>query len=122
MQTHLFNTSDTDPRTITAAAVLLSVPVWMGFIPPYYVFFLKDYVLTLRKLPQIWRCFTTFILTGPKLGMLMDPYFLYTYGSALETTSAAFSAPGDFFMYLLFVAAIILVRCSSFSSPYDFPR
>jgi len=43
--------------------------------------------------------------------MLMDPYFLYTYGSALEMTSAAFSAPGDFFMYLLCVAAIILVRC-----------
>ncbi|KAF2484564.1 Der1-like family-domain-containing protein [Neohortaea acidophila] len=96
-------------RTITAAAVLLSVPVWMGLINPAMVVFFKDYVFTLRTFPQVWRLVTSFILTGPKFGLLMDPYFLFTYGSSLETASAAFSQPGDFFVYLVFVAAVILV-------------
>lgn len=87
----------------------LSVPVWMGLISPYYVFFVKDYIFTIRRFPQIWRCLTTFILTGPKIGLILDPYFLYTYGSRLETTSPAFSQPGDFFVYLVFVALVILV-------------
>ncbi|EMC97323.1 hypothetical protein BAUCODRAFT_147423 [Baudoinia panamericana UAMH 10762] len=96
-------------RTITAAAVLLSVPTWLGLIQPAYVVFLRDRVFTLVRIPQIWRVVTAFILTGPKLGMILDPYFLYTYGSALETESAKLSQPGDFFVYLVFVAAVILL-------------
>lgn len=81
----------------------------MGLINPAMVVFFKDYVFTLRTFPQVWRLVTSFILTGPKFGLLMDPYFLFTYGSSLETASAAFSQPGDFFVYLVFVAAVILV-------------
>ncbi|KAK4570029.1 hypothetical protein LTR86_002999 [Recurvomyces mirabilis] len=96
-------------RTITAAAVLLSVPTWMGLISPYYSVFVRDRVFTLTRIPEIWRLVTPFILTGPKFGLLMDPYFLYTYGSQLETEAARFTQPGDFFMYLVFVAVIILL-------------
>lgn len=34
---------------------------------------------------------------------------VYTYGSKLETQSARFSGPGDFFTYLIFVATTIMV-------------
>ncbi|KAK5112685.1 hypothetical protein LTR85_011196 [Meristemomyces frigidus] len=96
-------------RTITAAAVLLSVPTWMGFIDPYYVVFLRHQLFTLTSLPQFWRLVTPLILTGPKLGMILDPYFLYTYGSQLETAATRFSQPGDFFVYLIFVCLMILL-------------
>ena len=115
--------SDTDLRTITAAAVLLSLPTWMGLIDPYYVVFLRYKVFAF--LPQIWRIVTPFILTGPKFGLLMDPYFLYTYGSQLETGASRFTQPGDFFVYLMFVCSIILVsRALSLSSSpiYPFPQ
>ena len=85
------------------------MPTWMGLISPYYSVFVRDRVFTLTRIPEIWRLVTPFILTGPKFGLLMDPYFLYTYGSQLETEAARFTQPGDFFMYLVFVAAIILV-------------
>ncbi|KAI7471406.1 hypothetical protein KC357_g6040 [Hortaea werneckii] len=96
-------------RTITAAAVLLSVPTWMGFIDPYYIVFLGYKVFTIREVPQLWRIVTTFVLTGPKFGLIMDPYFLYTYGSQLEMQAARFTGPGDFFVYLIFVAFVILI-------------
>lgn len=81
----------------------------MGLIEPYLVVFIRQHVFTITKVPQLWRLVTGFILTGPKLGMILDPYFLYTYGSALETEAARFSQPGDFFVYLIFVALVILV-------------
>lgn len=96
-------------RTITAAAVLLSVPTWMGFIDPYYVVWLTYRVFTLRHIPDLWRLVTPFVLTGPKLGMILDPYFLYTYGSQLELEASRFTQPGDFFVYIVFVAVIILL-------------
>lgn len=85
----------------------------MGLIDPYYVVFLGYKVITYKGLPQLWRLVTPFILTGPKLGLLMDPYFLYTYGSQLETEATRFAQPGDFFVYLAFVAVVILVSLAS---------
>jgi len=92
----------------------------MGFIDPYYVVFLRYRVIS--TLPQLWRLATAFILTGPKLGLLMDPYFLYTYGSQLETEANRFTQPGDFFIYLLFVCLVILVSAhlSSLSFTFSF--
>ncbi|TKA31590.1 hypothetical protein B0A54_15723 [Friedmanniomyces endolithicus] len=73
----------------------------MGLVNPYYVVFLREKLFTFTSVPQIWRLVTPFILTGPKLGLLLDPYFLYTYGSQLELEASRFTQPGDFFMYLL---------------------
>lgn len=72
--------------------------------------FYTDAVFTIRMIPQIWRVATAFMITGPKLGILLDPYFLYQYGSGLETESSRFSQPGDFFVYTVFVASVIVVR------------
>jgi len=45
----------------------------------------------------------------------MDPYFLFTYASQLETGSPRFTQPGDFFFYVLFVCSVILGLNSAFS-------
>ena len=75
----------------------------------YWIVFIKENILTFRQIPEIWRLATAFFITGPKLGMILDPYFLYTYSSGLETTSSSMSAPGDYFMYLIFVCTVIIV-------------
>jgi Derlin-2/3 len=75
--------------------------------------FYSPYVFTLKTLPQVWRIFTAFLITKPKFGILLDPYFLYQYGSGLERESSRFSQPGDFFVYTAFVASVIVVSLPS---------
>ncbi|KAK8213373.1 hypothetical protein M8818_002672 [Zalaria obscura] len=95
-------------RSLVAAAVLFSCTVYSGILNPYYVVFIRRFVLKL-PVPQLWRLITPFFLTGPKLGIVLDPYFIYTYGSVLETESSRFSQPGDFLVYLLFIAGVVLI-------------
>jgi len=52
-------------------------------------------------------------MTSPGLGIILDPYFLYTYGKGLETEASRFSQPGDFFTFLAFVCIVILVSGES---------
>ncbi|KAB8289960.1 hypothetical protein EYC80_010287 [Monilinia laxa] len=93
-------------RTLAAATLSLSILVYTHLLPGYYVVFWLQSILQFP--PQLWRLLTSFLITGPDLGMLFDTYFLYTYGSKLETASPKFSKPGDFFTYVLFVCAVIL--------------
>ena len=93
---------------MTAAAVITSIIVWSGIVNPYYVVFLRRSIFKLW-VPQLWRLITPFLVTGPKLGIILDPYFLYTYGKALETESSRFSQPGDFLVFLLFACTVIVV-------------
>ncbi|KAI9826896.1 MAG: hypothetical protein M1832_005835 [Thelocarpon impressellum] len=58
--------------------------------------------------PQLWRLLTSFLVTGPGFGILLDPYFLYTYGSQLETDSPRLNQPGDMAVYVAFVCTVIL--------------
>jgi hypothetical protein len=81
----------------------------MGLVSAYYVAFIYENVVTLRGLPEIWRLVSPFFITGPKFGLLMDPYFLWTYASQLELEATRFSQPGDFFTYITFVCSVILV-------------
>ncbi|KAI9049287.1 hypothetical protein LZ554_007133 [Drepanopeziza brunnea f. sp. 'monogermtubi'] len=93
-------------RTIALTAFVLSISVYSGLLSGYYVLFHLS--LLWRLPPQIWRLATSFLLTGKDLSILFDTYFLYTYGSKLETASPRFSGPGDFFTYILFVCFTIL--------------
>ena len=86
----------------------------MELIKAYYVAWITDYVFTWRALPQVWRFVTPFFITGPKFGLLMDPYFLWTYASQLELEATRFSSPGDFFTYITFVCSVILVSFAHF--------
>ncbi|KAJ6021632.1 derlin-1 [Penicillium herquei] len=98
-------------RTITALTLVQSVLVHGGVLSGYYVLFLPSHVF--RLLPQIWRLATPFLLTGPKLSFFFDLYFMFHYGSQLEN-SARFSQPGDFFIYLVFVAFSIMLTAGCF--------
>ena len=110
-------TSNADCRTITAATVLISIPAYLvGFPDLYYFVFLPYRIFTIKNIPEIWRFFTNFLITGPKIGMILDPYFLYRYSSSLETTAARFSQPGDYFVYLIFCAVIIIVSQHTLTS------
>ncbi|KAF2226696.1 Der1-like family-domain-containing protein [Elsinoe ampelina] len=96
-------------RTITAGAVLLSVSVWvLHLVSPYYVVFIPQLVFTYKKIPQLWRLITPFLLTGKGFGMIMDPYFLFTYGKKLEVDAPRFQAPGEFFTAIAFICAVIV--------------
>ncbi|KAJ5885683.1 hypothetical protein N7504_011519 [Penicillium tannophilum] len=94
-------------RTITALTLVQSVLVYGGVLSGYYVVFWPAQIFKL--LPEIWRLATPFLLTGPRLSFFFDLYFLYHYGSQLETSAVRFSQPGDFFIYLVFVAFIIML-------------
>ncbi|KAG9246242.1 Der1-like family-domain-containing protein [Calycina marina] len=93
-------------RTLAAATLITSVAVYTGIIPYYWIMLYPPLLFKLP--PQLWRIPTSFLLTGPQLGMIFDTYFIYTYGSKLETASSRFSQPGDFATYLGFVALAIV--------------
>ncbi|THZ02387.1 hypothetical protein D6C93_03264 [Aureobasidium pullulans] len=96
-------------RSLTAATLVLSVNFWLiPIISSYYFVFVPQLVLKLW-VPQIWRLVTAFFITGPSLGLIMDPYFLFTYCKALEVDSSRFSQPGDLFVALVFICSVILL-------------
>ncbi|KAJ5953434.1 hypothetical protein N7454_000330 [Penicillium verhagenii] len=94
-------------RTITALTLVQSALVYGGVLNGYHVIFWPDRIFKL--LPEIWRLATPFLLTGPNLSFVFDLYRMYHYGSQLETNSARFSQPGDFFIYLVFVAFTLML-------------
>lgn len=101
-------------RTLTAAAVLISIPGWMGFYSLFWVVYYPEYVFTLSQIPQVWRLVTSFLITGPKLGMIMDPFFLYQYSSKLEKGNPRFGTTAAYAVYCFFIWFVILVsRCSA---------
>ena len=97
------------PRTLTALAVTVSALGYGGVISLDYYIFATQAVFTTRMVPQVWRLFTAFLITKPKFGILLDPYFMYQYGSGIERESSRFSQPGDFFVYTAVVGSIIVV-------------
>lgn len=85
-----------------------SALVYAGLLSPRYILFVAPWVYK-KFPPEIWRLATSFWLTGPQLGMVFDPFLLWTYGSNLERDSPRFSRKGDFFVYVVFVHLLILV-------------
>jgi Derlin-2/3 len=63
-------------RTLIAATVATSLLVHGGLLPFYPFAFLPQLILRMPpKIPEIWRVVTPFLITSPKFGILMDPYF-----------------------------------------------
>jgi len=93
-------------RTLTAATLVLSILVHTHLMNAYWVLFWAPKIFTLP--PQVWRLMTSFMISGPQFGILLDPYFLYTYGSKLELGSPRFTKPGDFFTYVVFLCVTIM--------------
>ncbi|KAF2434725.1 DER1-domain-containing protein [Tothia fuscella] len=108
-------------RTLTAATLLVSVLVHTQMLQFYWVAFLPKLIMQMPpKWPEIWRVITPFLVTGPKFGILMDPYFLFTYGSGLERDSPRFTEVGSFFVYVVFVMAVIMATCGLLLNGYIF--
>ncbi|KAI4611268.1 uncharacterized protein J4E87_010552 [Alternaria ethzedia] len=106
--------------TITAAAVVVSAAGYSGLLSLYHYIFVSQYVFTVSMLPQLWRLFTAFLITKPKFGILLDPYFLYQYGSSIERESPRFKDPGDFFVYTLFLGSVIVATAGGILNQYTF--
>ncbi|KAE8334697.1 hypothetical protein BDV24DRAFT_156659 [Aspergillus arachidicola] len=92
-------------RTLTALTFVQSALVYGGLLSGRYVIFRPG--LVFKLFPEAWRLLSSFFLTGPRLDFILDLYFMFKYGSALETASPRFSLPGDFFTYVFFVATVI---------------
>ncbi|KAJ5231992.1 hypothetical protein N7468_004948 [Penicillium chermesinum] len=103
-------------RTIVTLTLVQSLLVIGGLLSSYYVLFVPG--LVFKFPPEIWRLVTPFLLTGPKLNFFFDLYFMFTYGSHLERKSARLSHPGDFFVYLVFVASSILLTSGFYLGNY----
>jgi len=103
-------------RTLTAAVLLTSCAVYGGGLDAGRIGFAWP---TLWKFPpEIWRIFTSFLLTRPKISIIFDPFFIWKYGSVLETECIGFANPGDFFIYIIFVGAVILALASNTMNAY----
>lgn len=82
----------------------------MGIAPYSWIYF--HYTELFRLPPHVWRFVTSFLLTGPQLGIVMDTYFVFQYASQLETTHPKFGRKEDFLWYLVFCGAVIIVSLS----------
>ncbi|RKF57676.1 Derlin-3, partial [Golovinomyces cichoracearum] len=102
----LESSTNFETRTLAASAFLLSVSVYTGLVPGYLVIFLPESIFKFP--PQIWRLFTSFLITGKELGIIFDTFFIYQYGSRLESASPRFTNSGDFIAYIFFVCTTIL--------------
>jgi len=69
-----------DCRTLVVATIISSVLVHSTLISGYHFLFIPQLILRLPpKIPEIWRLVLSFLITRPKLSILMDPYFRMAY-------------------------------------------
>lgn len=92
-------------RTLVVGSFVTSIGVYSNLIPAYPLVFLPYKIFAFP--PQIWRLVTAFFITGPRTGIIFDPYFLYQYGSQLELSSSRFTEPGSFLTYIAFNGLVI---------------
>lgn len=110
-------------RTFAGAVFGISALCYSGIIPFGWFHFEAQYHL-LRLPPQIWRLVTCFMITHPKLSIVMDPYFLFSYMKQIEVGNPRFPRREDVVWYLVCVGGFIMVscgcllRCSAFCSVF----
>jgi len=96
-------------RVLVVSTVALSILIHSQMIAGFNWVFIPNYIFRLPpKIPELWRLYTTFCITGSGLGILLDSYFLYTYSSALERGSPRFTEHGSYFVYMAFCMSFIL--------------
>lgn len=95
-------------RTFATCVLVTSIACHMGIAPYSWIYF--HYLELFRLPPQIWRLVTSFFLSSPQLGIVMDTYFVFQYASQLETAHPKFGRKEDFLWYLVFCGTVIIVR------------
>ena len=95
-----------------------------GLLDPSYIVHFTPFLYQFP--PHLWRLLTPFLLTGSGFSFVFDLYFsksgtnlcaentvdinpVFTYASGLELNSPRFTQPGDFFIYVVFIATIVWV-------------
>ncbi|KAM7196521.1 Der1-like family domain containing protein [Naviculisporaceae sp. PSN 640] len=99
-------------RTLATAILITSLGVYFGFLNYTWFYFSEDRLFRLP--PEIWRLATNFWLSSPKLGIVMDPYFVFQYLSQLETSNPRFPNKEDVLWYLITVGGIIIALNRAF--------
>ncbi|KAK3308896.1 Der1-like family-domain-containing protein [Chaetomium strumarium] len=94
-------------RTLATAILITSVSVYFGLLSTSWIYFTEDRLFRLP--PEIWRLATSFLLSGPQLGILLDPYFAYQYLKQLETQNPKFPRKEDVLWYLMTVGGFIIL-------------
>ncbi|OAA61716.1 centromere/microtubule-binding protein cbf5 [Niveomyces insectorum RCEF 264] len=94
-------------RGLATAIFVTSLGVYGGLVPAEWLYFHQQ--LIFRIPPQIWRFATSYLVTQPKLSILLDPYFVYSYASQLEIASPRFPRREDFVWYLAFASTVIIL-------------
>jgi Derlin-2/3 len=94
-------------RTVATAVFASSIGVYTGMFSanPFYF----HWRLLWAFPPGVHRFVTSFLLTGPKLEVLFDTYFVFTYLSQLEKGNSKFTRKEDLIWYLMFVGTVIIV-------------
>lgn len=60
-------------RTLATGIVAISIPAHLGFLSFHRLYFTEHMLFQFP--PEIWRLVTSFLLCGPQLSLIMDPYF-----------------------------------------------
>jgi Derlin-2/3 len=107
-------------RTFATGVLVTSIACHMKIVPYAWVYF--HYLELFRLPPQVWRLVTSFLLSSPQLGIVMDTYFVFQYASQLETTHPKFGRKEDLLWYLVFCGAVIIVRPTLSPSPPPQPQ
>ncbi|KAJ4306302.1 hypothetical protein N0V88_001102 [Collariella sp. IMI 366227] len=94
-------------RTLATAIVLVSLSAYFGPLPFEWLYF--DTRLLFKFMPEIWRPVTSFLVTRPKISLIMDPYFAYQYMKQLELANPKFPRKEDLVWYLMTVGAFIML-------------
>lgn len=105
-------------RTLATAILVTSIGVYFNLLPYSWVYFSEDRLF--RFPPEIWRFVTSFFISTPQLGIILDPYFAYQYLSQLETTNPKFARKEDVLWYLITVGGIILTINRTFLGGFMF--
>ncbi|CAP72852.1 uncharacterized protein PODANS_2_2840 [Podospora anserina S mat+] len=100
-------------RTLATAIFVTSIGGHLGLIPTGWLFFHSSLAI-FHMPPQIWRFLTTFLLSGPQLGIILDPYFVYQYLSQIESGNPKFQRKEDVLWYLITVSGFILLFTQCF--------
>ncbi|TPX09674.1 uncharacterized protein E0L32_009147 [Thyridium curvatum] len=93
-------------RTLALGVFVSSVGVYTGLLSGSW--FYHHYMLLFTVPPHLWRPVANFLISGPKLGVILDPYFLYSYLSQMEMSNPRFPRREDCVWYLIFVCSLIL--------------
>lgn len=99
-------------RTFSAACFTTSICIYFHILP--YHWFLFQHQLIFKIPPEIWRFFTSFLLTSSGLGIVMDTYFVYQYMGQIETAHPKFNRREDVLWYLIFCSFVIIVSLTSY--------